>query len=63
MTWMERLCRVLADDLSTCPNCGGQLRVIAATTRPDINQRILEHVAPQQTPPELSAISRMISVD
>ena len=29
MTWMERLRRVFAIDLSICPDCGGRLRVIA----------------------------------
>ena len=55
MTWMERLRRVFAIDLSICPHCGGRLRVIADVTRPDIIQKILEHVARQQAPPEFSA--------
>ena len=54
MTWMERLRRVFAIDLSVCPHCGGRLRVIADVTRPDVIQRILEHVAKQQGPPDLS---------
>ena len=29
LTWMERLRRVFAIDLSLCPHCGGRLRVIA----------------------------------
>ena len=29
MTWMERLRRVFAIDLSVCPHCGGRLRVMA----------------------------------
>jgi hypothetical protein len=37
--------------------------VIADVTRPDIIQKILEHVARQQAPPELSgAISSMTMV-
>jgi hypothetical protein len=62
MTWMERLRRVFAIDLSICPDCGGRLRVIANVTRADIIERILEHVARQQAPPELSAISSMATV-
>ena len=62
MTWMERLRRVFAIDLSICPNCGGRLRVIADVTRPDIIERILEHVARQQAPPEFSAISSVATV-
>jgi hypothetical protein len=59
MTWMERLRRVFAIDLSICADCGGRLRVIADVTRPDIIQKILEHVARHQAPPEISAISGM----
>jgi hypothetical protein len=62
MTWMERLRRVFAIDLSICPDCGGRLRVIADVTRPDIIQKILEHVARQQAPPEFSASSGSITV-
>ncbi len=62
MSWMERLRRVFAIDLSICPDCGGRLRVIADVTRPDVINKILEHVARQQAPPELSAIGRMTTV-
>ena len=46
--------RTDAIDLSVCPHCGGRLRVIADVTRPDVIQRILEHVAKQQGPPAFS---------
>jgi hypothetical protein len=59
MTWMERLRRVFAIDLSICPDCGGRLRVIADVTRPDAIREILQHVARQQAPPGFSAISSM----
>jgi hypothetical protein len=36
--------------------------VIADVTRPDVIQKILEHVARQQAPPELGAISSMTTV-
>ena len=29
MSWMQRLKRVFAIDIETCPDCGGKLRVIA----------------------------------
>ncbi len=45
-----------------CEFCGGGLRVIADVTRPDVINKILEHVARQQAPPELSAIGRMTTV-
>ncbi len=31
MSWMQRLKRVFAIDIETCPECGGKLRVIACT--------------------------------
>jgi hypothetical protein len=62
MSWMERLRRVFAIDLSICPDCGGRLRVIADVTRPDIIEKILEHIARQQAPPEFSAIGSMATV-
>jgi hypothetical protein len=39
MSWMERLKRVFAIDLSICPDCGGRLRVIADVTRPDTSRK------------------------
>ena len=51
LTWMQRLKRVFAIDLSVCPKCGGRLRVIADVTDPQVIQRILQHVAHQQGPP------------
>jgi hypothetical protein len=59
---MERLRRVFAIDLSICPNGRGRLRVIADVTRPDIIERILEHVARQQAPREIGPISSMATV-
>jgi uncharacterized protein with PIN domain len=44
MSWMARLKRVFAIDLSRCPHCGGELQVIAAITDPGVIARILEHV-------------------
>lgn len=52
MTWMERLRRVIAIDLSVCSHCG-QVRVIAEVTRPAVIQRMLRNVAGEQAPPEL----------
>jgi hypothetical protein len=62
MTWMERLNRMFAIDLSICPDCGGRLRVIADVTRSDIIQKIVEHVARQRAPPEFSAKSSMPTI-
>jgi hypothetical protein len=64
MSWMERRVtyHCAAYSRSICPDCGGRLRVIADVTRPDVIRKILEHVARQQAPPELSAISGMATV-
>ena len=40
LTWMERLRRVFAIDLSVCPHCGGSP---ADVTDPHVIQRILRH--------------------
>ena len=44
MSWMARLQRVFAVDLSRCPHCGGQLQVIGAITDPGVIARILKHM-------------------
>jgi hypothetical protein len=62
MPCTERLLSTFAIDLSICPDCYGRLRMIADVTHPDLIQRILEHVAQQQAPPEVSAISHLPTV-
>ena len=44
MSWMQRLRRVFAIDIETCPDCGGRLRVIACVEEPALIRRILAHV-------------------
>jgi len=44
MSWMQRLRRVFAIDIETCPVCGGKLRVIAAIEDPPLIAKILGHV-------------------
>jgi len=41
---MQRLKRVFAIDIETCPECGGKLRVIACIDEPPLIAKILEHV-------------------
>jgi hypothetical protein len=41
---MQRLKRVFAIDIETCPDCGGKLRVIACIEEPTLIARILGHV-------------------
>jgi len=44
MSWMQRLKRVFAVDIETCPDCGGTLRVIACIEDPPLIAKILGHV-------------------
>ena len=59
MSWMARLQRVWGFDISRCPRCGGEVRVIATVTEPALIARILEHLrrrehdAPQARGPPL----------
>ena len=49
MTWAQRLKRVLAIDIETCPDCGGVLRVIACIEEPWLIRKILGHVRRRET--------------
>jgi hypothetical protein len=42
--WMQRLKRVFAIDIQTCPDCGGTLRVIACIEDPPLIAKSLGHV-------------------
>ncbi len=49
MTWMQRLKRVFAIDIETCPKCGGKLCVYRRVLKhgiedPDVIEKILEHI-------------------
>ena len=48
MTWMQRLRRVYDKDVSVCPNCGGDLKVLAVITDPQIIASILAHLAKRE---------------
>jgi hypothetical protein len=54
LTWAQRLKRVFEIDITLCPLCGGQLRVIADVTDPDLIRKILDHVH-SRAPPRLPA--------
>jgi hypothetical protein len=43
MSWAQRLKRVFAIDISTCPACGGTVRVIACVEEPALIAKILGH--------------------
>ncbi len=44
MSWMQRLKRVFAIDIESCPSCGGKLRIIACIEDPPLMAKILGHV-------------------
>jgi len=44
MSWAQRLKRVFQIDIETCPDCSGNLRVIACIEDPMLIRKILEHV-------------------
>jgi hypothetical protein len=44
MSWVQRLKRVFAIDIETCPECSGKLRVIACIEDPPLITKILGHV-------------------
>jgi hypothetical protein len=44
----QRLKRVFAIDIETCPECGGTLRVIAVIEEPPLITKILAHVRRRQ---------------
>jgi hypothetical protein len=44
MSWAQRLKRVFAIEIETCPLCGGKLRVIACIEEPWLIRKILGHV-------------------
>ncbi len=42
---MQRLKRVFAIDIESCPQCGGKIRVIACIEDPKVIETILAHIA------------------
>jgi C4-type Zn-finger protein len=44
MSWVQRLKRVFAIDIETCPHCGGKFRVIACIEDWPLIAKILAHV-------------------
>ncbi len=49
MTWMQRLRRVFAIDIETCPEGGGKLQVIACIEEPQLIRKILGQVRKRET--------------
>jgi hypothetical protein len=51
LSWAELLKRVFDLDLEHCPNCGGELKIIAAILERPVIQKILSHLALDPQPP------------
>jgi hypothetical protein len=57
MSWARLLKRVFEFDLEHCPQCGGELRIIAAIEEPAVIVRILTHLGlPARAPAQLPAL-------
>ena len=56
LSWAKLLKRVFALDLEHCPNCGGELKIIAAILEAPVIERILTHLGLQaRAPPRAPA--------
>ena len=56
LSWAKLLKRVFDLDLQHCPNCGGDLRIIAAILEPPVIEKILTHLGLQaRAPPRAPA--------
>jgi ribosomal protein S27E len=55
MNWAQRLKRVFQIDIEACPQCGGELRVIACIEDPPLIRQILSHVQQRDGPADFDA--------
>ena len=56
LSWARLLKRVFELDLEHCPNCGGELKIIAAILEPPVIEKILTHLGLQaRAPPRAPA--------
>ena len=56
LSWAKLLKRVFEIDLKHCPNCGGELKVIAAILVQPVIEKILAHLVLQaRAPPRAAA--------
>jgi hypothetical protein len=54
LTWTRLLKRVFGLDLEHCPNCGGELKIIAAILQAPVIEQILTHLGLQARAPPRS---------
>ncbi len=56
LSWAQLLKRVFAIDITTCPQCGGALTILAAIDDPAVIIKILSHLGlPTRAPPRAPA--------
>ena len=56
LSWAKLLKRVFEIDLEHCPNCGGELKIIAAILEAPVIEKILTHLGLQaRAPPRAPA--------
>ncbi|MGH8700940.1 MAG: transposase [Burkholderiales bacterium] len=61
MSWARLLKRVFEIDLEHCPNCGGELKIIAAILEASVIDRILTHLGLEaRAPPRALARGQML---
>ena len=51
ISWARLLKRVFDIDMQHCPNCGGELKIIAAVLEPPVIEKILTHLGLQARAP------------
>ena len=64
LSWAKLLKRVFELDLEHCPNCGGELKIIAAILEAPVIEKILMHPrlqarAPPRSPARSQALQRL----
>ena len=56
LSWAKLLKRVFEIDMAHCPNCGGELKIIAAILEQPVIEKILTHLGLQaRAPPRAPA--------
>ena len=61
LSWAKLLKRVFEIDLEHCPNCGGELKIIAAILEQPVIEKILAHLGLQaRAPPRAPARDQVL---
>ncbi len=54
ISWSRLLRRMFDIDVEKCPNCGGQIKIVAAIEEPGVIKKILTHLGLSPHPPPKS---------